>query len=956
MRGYHNLPEETAAAFTEDGFFRTGDIGELDADGYLTHHRPQEGPGQDVGRQVHRAVATSRACSRRSARTPRRRSSIGQARNFCTMLITPRPGRDQGAGRPAARWTASRYARDRRRAARPRSWSTGYVEELNAKLNRWETIKKFTILPRDLTIEDGEITPSMKIKRRGVETNFAERDRQDVRGLPRRDLSHRRGHIARRPDRTVHDRSRRRRALSRRGRTVRSASRARPGCASGPQHEEDVVVAGSRGVPVALRGVTLGDSPPQNRHRRSSTGAPIITTSRSRPGPRRTVPRAAILRAVRGCRVHGQHDPLVAARLSDSGTRYWPGSPAEATQTSARPVACSLASASALRCAGESCHAALADPGRMTLPSASFTEAMSLPADVQRLHLLGACLSSASTRPARSSTCQTSSGRSCPSCPSGRGRRLPRRWTHVYDSSMSGAPSSSPYTAWPSQSVTDDDGADPDVMVFSSVTAGRPARHCTTDQAVRPSRNCWRPVRRDRHSGGGPAHPRLARRGRDASRNLGTPSRARRRTATSGWLTTVGSRVCLACCVPYGPVALPEWPDPQTLRGVRAPTRPRCLIRQPAARLACAALPARDPSVPASRCSCPAGAAVAGPIRRQAPPASGGRIAVIDALLLITRSRLRAYGRFSRGCRCPAGRSARDVFCRRARCHGRARSSCVPPLAPRTARGWRSGDDGRARARPGGRPGPGRSGPPRSGDGLHQVAAGRVNGSRRKRSSVPSRPNRGPGASRTPTSSAARASALEIGPSSSAQSVTPPRGTVTPPLRQLLAPARRPARPGGRPAGRGGRRRSPSASASRCTATSWSSTGLAMSTPTRSGGQPLHLRRGGAHPADPQAAPVRLAHPADRDHPGVPVEDARPAAASRCRPAAGPRRTRRRPGRCRSAWAAATSRSRSVGGHQVAGRVLELRDQVRQPGPGLPQRAEQQLGVPAGRRRPGRGW
>ena len=49
----------------------------------------------------------------------------------------------------------------------------GYVDELNTKLNRWETIKKFAILRRDLTIEDGEITPSMKIKRRGVEQNFA---------------------------------------------------------------------------------------------------------------------------------------------------------------------------------------------------------------------------------------------------------------------------------------------------------------------------------------------------------------------------------------------------------------------------------------------------------------------------------------------------------------------------------------------------------------------------------------------------------------------------------------------------------------------------------------------------------------------------------------------------------------------------------------------------------------
>jgi len=46
------------------------------------------------------------------------------------------------------------------------------VKELNEKVNRWETIKKFTILPRDLTIEDGEITPSLKLKRRVIEANF----------------------------------------------------------------------------------------------------------------------------------------------------------------------------------------------------------------------------------------------------------------------------------------------------------------------------------------------------------------------------------------------------------------------------------------------------------------------------------------------------------------------------------------------------------------------------------------------------------------------------------------------------------------------------------------------------------------------------------------------------------------------------------------------------------------
>ncbi len=47
-----------------------------------------------------------------------------------------------------------------------------HVDELNAKLSRWETVKKFEILPRDLTVEDDDLTPSMKVKRKVVETRY----------------------------------------------------------------------------------------------------------------------------------------------------------------------------------------------------------------------------------------------------------------------------------------------------------------------------------------------------------------------------------------------------------------------------------------------------------------------------------------------------------------------------------------------------------------------------------------------------------------------------------------------------------------------------------------------------------------------------------------------------------------------------------------------------------------
>jgi long-chain acyl-CoA synthetase len=49
----------------------------------------------------------------------------------------------------------------------------GYIKELNSKLNRWETVKKFTILPRDFAVETGELTPSLKVKRKVVETTFS---------------------------------------------------------------------------------------------------------------------------------------------------------------------------------------------------------------------------------------------------------------------------------------------------------------------------------------------------------------------------------------------------------------------------------------------------------------------------------------------------------------------------------------------------------------------------------------------------------------------------------------------------------------------------------------------------------------------------------------------------------------------------------------------------------------
>jgi long-chain acyl-CoA synthetase len=170
MRGYHNLPDETAAAFTDDGFLRTGDIGELDAEGFL---RITDRKKDLIKTSGGKYVAPSHIEGLFKSLCPYTSQVVlvGQSRNFCTLLVSLDPDGLAGwaAGGPLAGADyPTLVASDQVRAL-----VQGYVDQLNSKLQRWETIKKFTVLPRDLTVEDGDLTPSMKIKRRVVEDHFA---------------------------------------------------------------------------------------------------------------------------------------------------------------------------------------------------------------------------------------------------------------------------------------------------------------------------------------------------------------------------------------------------------------------------------------------------------------------------------------------------------------------------------------------------------------------------------------------------------------------------------------------------------------------------------------------------------------------------------------------------------------------------------------------------------------
>jgi long-chain acyl-CoA synthetase len=168
MEGYHNLPEETAKALTEDGWLHTGDKGSLDEDGFLTITGRIKDLFKTSGGKY---IAPSAVEAKFKAVCPYASQFIvfGSERNYCVALVTLDPdamaawAQDNGmAGASYAEVVAS---------GRVQAMVGEYVQELNAHLNRWETIKKWELLDHDLSVESGELTPSMKVKRNVVEDN-----------------------------------------------------------------------------------------------------------------------------------------------------------------------------------------------------------------------------------------------------------------------------------------------------------------------------------------------------------------------------------------------------------------------------------------------------------------------------------------------------------------------------------------------------------------------------------------------------------------------------------------------------------------------------------------------------------------------------------------------------------------------------------------------------------------
>ena len=169
MDGYHNLPDETAKTLTEDGWLRSGDKGSLDSEGFLTiTGRIKELFKTSGGKYI--APPAIEAKFKAVCPYASQFMVFGNERNYCVALVTLDP--DAVADWAKENGVSGDYAAivgD----PKTREMVQGYVDELNLQLNRWETIKKFELLDHDLTVESGELTPSMKVKRNVVEDNYS---------------------------------------------------------------------------------------------------------------------------------------------------------------------------------------------------------------------------------------------------------------------------------------------------------------------------------------------------------------------------------------------------------------------------------------------------------------------------------------------------------------------------------------------------------------------------------------------------------------------------------------------------------------------------------------------------------------------------------------------------------------------------------------------------------------
>lgn len=168
MKGYYNDPEATAEAFTEDGFFRTGDIGEIDGEGYMRiTDRKKEliitSGGKNIAPQpIENAFNTDPYIEQVCV--------VGDNRKYLAALVVP----DFISLEPWAQEQGISFGSRQELIEnnKVKELLQGRIDSVNETLARYETIKRIAVLPNDFSEEGGELTPTLKKKRRVIDQKY----------------------------------------------------------------------------------------------------------------------------------------------------------------------------------------------------------------------------------------------------------------------------------------------------------------------------------------------------------------------------------------------------------------------------------------------------------------------------------------------------------------------------------------------------------------------------------------------------------------------------------------------------------------------------------------------------------------------------------------------------------------------------------------------------------------
>jgi long-chain acyl-CoA synthetase len=170
MRGYYNRAAENEEAFTADGWFRTGDIGHLDADGFLVITDRKKDLIKTSGGKY---VAPQRVESFiKSSRFVSQVFVVGNARKFPSALIVP----NMELLRSYAELKGIKYESygELLNDARILDLFERQVDKYTTELAKYEKVKKIALLANELTIESGMLTPTLKPRRTAIESNFSD--------------------------------------------------------------------------------------------------------------------------------------------------------------------------------------------------------------------------------------------------------------------------------------------------------------------------------------------------------------------------------------------------------------------------------------------------------------------------------------------------------------------------------------------------------------------------------------------------------------------------------------------------------------------------------------------------------------------------------------------------------------------------------------------------------------